>query len=73
MQALWGLPCIQRVLVGCLGLALGIGGCASLPALPAPSGAPAFERAGGRATTDTDHELYPWTRRCPARERVRQP
>jgi polysaccharide biosynthesis/export protein len=46
MQALWGLPCIQRVLVGCLGLALGIGGCASLPALPAPAERPPLNGLG---------------------------
>jgi polysaccharide biosynthesis/export protein len=40
MQALWGLPCIQRALIGCLGLALCIGGCTSLPALPAPAERP---------------------------------
>jgi polysaccharide biosynthesis/export protein len=46
MQALGGLPCIQRVLVGCLGLALGIGGCASLPALPAPAERPPLNGLG---------------------------
>jgi polysaccharide biosynthesis/export protein len=46
MQALWGLPCIQCVLVGCLGLALGIGGCASLPALPAPAERPPLNGLG---------------------------
>ena len=31
-----GLHRIQRALIGCLGLALGIGACASMPPLPAP-------------------------------------
>jgi polysaccharide export outer membrane protein len=46
MQALWGLPCIQRALIGCLGLALGIGGCTSLPALPAPAERPPLSGLG---------------------------
>src|SRR5262245_48085323 len=37
------------------------------------SGAPTFKRDGGRAAAGPDHGTYPWTRRCPARERVRQP
>ena len=37
MLDLWGLHHIQRALIGCLVLALGLGGCASsLPPLPAP-------------------------------------
>ena len=46
MQAIWGLPCIQRALIGCLGLALGIGGCASLPPLPAPAERPPLSGVG---------------------------
>ena len=71
MQAIWGLHRIQRALIGCLVLALGIGGCASIAGAASAGGASAFERDGGRATTDTAHGIYPWTRRCPARERVR--
>jgi polysaccharide export outer membrane protein len=46
MQALWGLPCIQRAFIGCLGLALGIGGCTSMPALPAPVERPPLSGLG---------------------------
>jgi polysaccharide biosynthesis/export protein len=35
-----GLHRIQRVLIGCLVLAMGLGGCASMPPLPAPAERP---------------------------------
>ncbi len=60
MLDICGLHRIQRALIGCVVLAL-----------TSADGAPALERDGGRATTDTDHGIYPWTRRYPARERVR--
>ena len=37
MRDICGLHRIQRALIGCLVLALGLGGCASLPSLPAPA------------------------------------
>ena len=41
-----GLHRIQRALLGCVVLALGIGGCASLPALPAPAERPPLSGMG---------------------------
>jgi polysaccharide biosynthesis/export protein len=41
-----GLHRIQRALMGCLVLALGIGGCASLPPLPAPAERPPLSGLG---------------------------
>ena len=40
MLDICGLHRIQRALIGCVVLALGIGGCASMPPLPAPAGRP---------------------------------
>jgi polysaccharide biosynthesis/export protein len=40
MLDICGLHRIQRAFIGCVVLALGIGGCASMPPLPAPAGRP---------------------------------
>src|SRR5215475_3127758 len=41
-----GLHRIQRALIGCLVLALGLGGCASMPSLPAPAKRPPVSGMG---------------------------
>jgi polysaccharide biosynthesis/export protein len=46
MLGLWGLHRIQRALIGCLVLALGLGGCAHLPPLPAPAQRPPLSGRG---------------------------
>ncbi len=47
MLDICGLHHIQRALIGCLGLALGLGGCASsLPSLPAPAESPPLSGMG---------------------------
>lgn len=46
MLDICGLHRIQRALLGCVVLALGIGGCASLPALPAPAERPPLSGMG---------------------------
>ncbi len=47
MLDICGLHHIQRALIGCLGLALGLGGCASsLPSLPAPAERPPLSGMG---------------------------
>ena len=46
MRDICGLHRIQRVLIGCVVLALGIGGCASLPPLPAPAERPPLSGMG---------------------------
>ena len=46
MLDICGLHRIQRALIGCLVLTLGIGGCASLPPLPAPAERPPLSRMG---------------------------
>jgi polysaccharide biosynthesis/export protein len=46
MLDICGLHCIQRALIGCLVLVLGIGGCASLPPLPAPEERPPLSGLG---------------------------
>ena len=46
MLDICGLHRIQRALIGCLVLALGIGGCASLPPLPAPVERPPLSGLG---------------------------
>jgi polysaccharide export outer membrane protein len=46
MLDICGLHRIQRALIGCLVLALGIGGCASLPPLPAPAERPPLSGLG---------------------------
>jgi polysaccharide export outer membrane protein len=49
-----GLHRIQRALIGCLVLALGIGGCASMPPLPAPVERPPLSGMGeGQQQTPT--------------------
>src|SRR5919198_1031314 len=46
MRAICGLHRIQRALIGCLVLALGLGGCAALPSLPAPTERPPLSGMG---------------------------
>ena len=46
MLDICGLHRIQRALIGCLVLALSIGGCASLPPLPAPAERPPLSGLG---------------------------
>lgn len=46
MLDICGLHRIQRALIGCLVLALGLEGCASLPALPAPAERPPLSGMG---------------------------
>src|SRR3989441_2534460 len=46
MRDICGLHRIQRALLGCVVLALGIGGCASLRALPAPAERPPLSGVG---------------------------
>src|SRR5215470_8160922 len=46
MLDICGLHRIQRALIGCLVLVLGIGGCASLPPLPAPAERPPLSGLG---------------------------
>jgi hypothetical protein len=46
MRDICGLHRIQRALIGCLVLGLGIGGCASLPLLPAPAERPSLSGMG---------------------------
>src|SRR2546428_6962080 len=46
MLDIWGLHRIQRALIGCLGLALSLGGCASLAPLPAPAERPPLSGMG---------------------------
>ena len=71
MLDICGLHRIQRALIGCLVLALGIGGCASMPSLPAPAERPPLSGMGEEQRQIPTNDIYPWTRRCPARERVR--
>src|SRR5262245_31206174 len=56
-----GLDRIQRALIGCLVLALGIGGCASLPPLPAPVERPPLSGLGEeqRQLSSTTYILGP--------------
>lgn len=46
MRDICGLHRIQRALIGCLVLGLSIGGCASLPLLPAPAERPSLSGMG---------------------------
>src|SRR5690242_4979709 len=46
MLDICGLRRIQRALIGCVVLALGLGGCASMPALPAPAARPPLSGVG---------------------------
>ena len=59
MQALWGLPCIQRALHRLFGAGAGHRRMCVIAGVASAGGAPAFERGGGRATTDTDHGHIP--------------
>ena len=62
MLDIWGLRHIQRALIGCLVLALGLGGCASsLPPLPAPVERPPLSGMGEgpRPTPVMGHTLGP--------------
>jgi polysaccharide export outer membrane protein len=61
MRDICGLHRIQRTLIGCLVLALGLGGCASLPALPAPAERPPLGGMGEeqRQTPTMGHTLGP--------------
>ena len=62
MLDIWGLHHIQRALIGCLVLALGLGGCASsLPPLPAPVEHPPLSGMGEgpRPTPAMGHTLGP--------------
>jgi polysaccharide biosynthesis/export protein len=61
MRDIWELHCIQQALLGCLVLALGIGGCASLPSLPAPTERPPLSGTGEeqRPTPTAGYTLGP--------------
>jgi polysaccharide biosynthesis/export protein len=61
MRDICGLHRIQRALIGCLVLALGIGGCASMPPLPAPAERPPLSGMGEeqRQTPTTGITLGP--------------
>src|SRR5215831_5148113 len=61
MLDICGLHRIQRALIGCLVLALGSGGCASLPPLPAPAERPPLSGMGEeqRQTPTTGYALGP--------------
>ena len=61
MLDICGLHRIQRALIGCLVLMLGIGGCASLPALPAPMDSPPLSALGEeqRQLPPTSYTLGP--------------
>src|SRR5215510_2811293 len=61
MLDICGLHRIQRALIGCLVLALGIGGCASMPPLPAPAERPPLSGMGEeqRQTSTIEQTLGP--------------
>lgn len=56
-----GLRRLQQVLIGCLALLLGLGGCASLPPLPEPKEPPPLSGVGeeSRQTPPTSYTLGP--------------
>src|SRR6187200_1555105 len=46
MRDIYGLHCIQRAFIGLLVLVMCIGGCASMPPLPAPAERPSLSGMG---------------------------